>query len=79
MPGYGLPQGSCISPILFNFFVSTFPQSDNLLTNSYADNSTVSCSNSNVNQMAEALTAQSARFGHFYFKITLSSLYIISW
>ena len=26
---------------LFNFFASTFPQSDNLLTNSYADDFTV--------------------------------------
>ena len=35
------------------------PKSDNLLTNSYADDFTVSCSNSNLYQMAEAPTAQS--------------------
>ena len=35
------------------------PQSDNLLTNSYADDFAVSCSNSNVAQMAEALTTHS--------------------
>ena len=44
-------------PTLFNFFVPTFPQSDNLLANFYADDFTVSCSNSNVDQMAEALSA----------------------
>ena len=40
-------------PTLFNFFVPTFPQSDNLLANFYADDFTVSCSNSNVDQMNE--------------------------
>ena len=53
----GVPQGACISPILINFFTSKLPQSDNLLTNFYADDFTVSCPNSNVAQMAEALTA----------------------
>ena len=59
-PFFILPQGVCISPNLFSFFVSTFPQSDNFLTNFYADNFTVSCSNSNVDQMAEALSAHSS-------------------
>ena len=44
----GVPQDACIYPTLFNFFASTFSQSDNLLTNSYVDDFTVSCSNSNV-------------------------------
>ena len=43
----GVSQGAGISPILFNFFVYTFPQSDDLLTNFYADDFTVSYSNSN--------------------------------
>ena len=38
----GVPQGSCISPALFNFFVSTYPRSD-VLTTSYADDFTDSC------------------------------------
>ena len=33
---------------------SKFPQSDDFLTSSYADDFTISCSNSNVDQMAEA-------------------------
>ena len=56
----GVRQGSFISPTLFNFFTSTFPQFDQLLANSYADNFNVSCSNSNVAQMAEALTAHAS-------------------
>ena len=48
-----VPQGSCISPTLFNLFISTFPQSDNLVINSYADDFTASCSNSNAYQMTE--------------------------
>ena len=45
---YGVPQSAFVFPTLFNFFASTFPQFDNLLINSYADDFTVSCSNSNV-------------------------------
>ena len=45
---------------LFNFFASTFPQADNLLNNSFEDDFTVSCSNSNVDQMAETLTIHSS-------------------
>ena len=56
----GVSQGACISPTLFNFFASIFSQSDNLFTNSYADDFIVSCSNSNVDQMAEALSAYSS-------------------
>ena len=36
-----VPQGSCISPALFNFFVSSYPSSPQLAT-SYADDFTVS-------------------------------------
>ena len=41
-------------PMLFNIFVSTFRQSDDFLTSSYADDFAISGSNSNVDQMAEA-------------------------
>ena len=53
----GVPKAACIFSTLFNFFISTFPQSDTLFTNCYADDFTVSYSNSNVDQKAEALTA----------------------
>ena len=48
-----------ISSTLFNFIVSTFPQSDDFLTSSYVDDFTIFCSNSNVDQMTEALSAHS--------------------
>ena len=48
-----------IYPILFNFFVSTFPQSNKLLTN-FSDDFTVACSNFNVDQIVEALAARSS-------------------
>ena len=55
-----VPQGACLSPTLFNIFSSPFPQSDNYLTSSYADDFTIiSCFNSYVYQMAEALSAHS--------------------
>ena len=56
----GVPQGSCISPALFNFFVSTYPESVNLLENSDADDFTDSCSSPNVPQMAATLTTQAS-------------------
>ena len=37
----GVSQSACISPTLFNFFVSTFPQADDFLTSTYADDFTV--------------------------------------
>ena len=45
--------------MLLNIFVSTFPQSNDFLTSSYADDFTISCSNSNINQMAESFSAHS--------------------
>ena len=56
----GVPQGACMSLTLFNFFASTFHQFHNLLADSYADDFNVSCSNSNVAQMAETLSANSS-------------------
>ena len=53
----GVPHGACISLTLFNIFTSTFSQPDNLLSNSYADDFTVSCSN--VAQMADVHSAHS--------------------
>ena len=56
----GVPQGSCISPVLFNFFVSTYPQSD-LLTTSYADDFTDSSFNPDVTTAASALSDHAGR------------------
>ena len=53
-------QGTCKSPTLFNFFTSKFPRSDNIFTNSYAGDFSVSCFNSNVDQITEALTDHSS-------------------
>ena len=52
----GVPQGSCISPTLFNFYVSTYPQSPQLTT-SYADDFTDSFSSSHVPTAASALAS----------------------
>ena len=56
MPG---PSGRMYNPPYSTSFVSTFLQSDDFLTSSYADDFTVSCSNSKIDQMAEALFADS--------------------
>ena len=56
----GVPQGSCISPALFNFFVSTYPQDDHL-TLSYADDFTDSITSRNYRDATPALTHQATR------------------
>merc|ERR1711888_284015 len=56
----GVPQGSCISPILFNFYVSNYPQSPQL-TSSYADDFTDSFSSTDIPSAASALTTHASR------------------
>ena len=56
----GVPQGSSISPVLFNHFVSSYPQ-DNHLTLAYADDFTDSITNSNYEIAATGLTNQATR------------------
>ena len=60
MPRFGSLRAHVYFPTIFNFFVSTFPQSDDFLTTSYADDFTVSCANPNVDQKGDALSAHSA-------------------
>ena len=57
----GVPQGSCISPILFNFYVSNHPDSPNLATTSYADDFTASSSSPLIPTAAAALSAHATQ------------------
>ena len=61
----GVPQDAYISPTLFNFFVSTFPQYDDFFTKFYADDFIVSCSKFNVDQIAEALSSHWPNIGEW--------------
>ena len=53
----GVPQGSCISPVLFNFYVSTYPSSPDLTSTSYADDFTDATSSPNIPTAASTLSA----------------------
>ena len=55
-------QGSCISPVLFKWFVSTYSQSGQLV-NSYIDDFTDFYSGTNFPQMTEILTAHASNVG----------------
>ena len=53
----GVPQGSCISPVLFNFFVSSYPSSPDFSSTSYADDFTDSYTSPDIPTAASALSA----------------------
>ena len=55
----GVPQGSVISPILFNCFVSDFPQTASMIT-SYADDFTSAESSANIQLASERLSAHAS-------------------
>ena len=67
----GVPQGSCISPTLFNYFVSTYPHSTHLTT-SYADDFTDASSHTGFRVAASALTEQAARVSEWAEDLGLS-------
>ena len=56
----GVPQGSCISPVLFNFYVSSYPNSPQLTT-SYADDFTDSYSSPDYMTAATALSSHATQ------------------
>ena len=67
----GVPQGSCISPTLFNHFVSSYPHSSHLTT-SYADDFTDASSHTDFTQAASALTEHASRVSEWAENLGLS-------
>ena len=50
----GVPQGSCLSPMLFNAYVSSYPHTANLVT-SYADDFTAAASDTDVREATRVM------------------------
>ena len=56
----GVPQGSVISSLIFNLYVSQFPQSSFTLTTSYSEGFTVSATAGTASEATATLAAQAA-------------------
>ena len=61
----GVPQGSCISPSLFNFLVSSYPSDPHITSSSYADDFTDSYTSHDIQTAARALLAHAANVSHW--------------
>ena len=60
----GVPQGSVLSPLLFNFYVADYPPTS-LQHSSYADDFTSWASSSNIPAAAEIITGHAADVSHW--------------
>lgn len=54
----GVPQGSDLSPDLYNLFTADIPQSNNTLLATYADDTAILATGANPNQVTEILQTQ---------------------
>ena len=61
----GIPQGSCLGPLLFILYVNDFEQCLNKCTsNMYADDTSVTCSAEYIDELFNAIRTEVGRWSH---------------